>query len=134
RPNDQEVLTATASAFEMLEEFPAALELEKRLFAVGGNPRLKLQMAQNLFMQGDINGANAEIQWVLDNRQITDTVIIQQPRTDTREMQQIKIRAAAYYILGEMYLQLGKKAEARKAFNEAIKIEPYYDMAARRLL
>ncbi len=135
RPNDLQILEPTAAAFEILGEFSLALELEDRLFAITGDPQLKLQIASNQFNQGNIEGAKASLEWVLDNRQQTDTVKVEQPMpTVPDKTQKIRIRAIAYYMLGNLYMQTNNRNKAKQSFEAALQIEPFYDMAATSLL
>lgn len=131
RPNDLDILEPTAAAFEILGSLVPAFELEQRMFSINGDPELKLLMANNLFNQNHVQGAMAELQWIIDNRAKTDTVTTKQPRYENPEQsQEVKIRAVAHYMMGQIFYQNGDKKSALAQMNKANEIDPYYDAAA----
>jgi tetratricopeptide (TPR) repeat protein len=54
------------------------------------------------------------------------------PKSQT-ETQQIDMKAAALNLKGMLYLEQGSKAEAKTAFEEALSIEPNFDLAKENL-
>lgn len=128
-PNDLEVMEPTAMAYEYLEEFKQAIEIEQRMYRLNGNPALKLQIAQNKYKMQDIQGAKDDIQWVLDNRQLTDTIRIDYPMLTANRMQKVKIRAIAYSLMGDMAYQLGEKARAIDFYDKSTKVDQNFEYA-----
>lgn len=134
-PNDLAVLEATAAGLISLQEYPAALELENRMFAVSGDLRLKLQIATLLFEMKQIDAARAEIQYVLDHREIADTMKVEQPMPSyENRTQKVNMTAIAYFSLGQLEMELGNKKAAISNLNKALNADPRFDMAATAIL
>src|SRR5690606_19587095 len=128
---DIHVLEPTAIAYESIMELSKALELEQRLFSISGDPRWKLKTAGILFAQNNVEAARADIQWVIDNKQVTDTIVVEQPQpSDQNKIQKVKIRALAYYMLGELEMRMENRKAAIRYFNKALEVDGHYDMAA----
>lgn len=134
-PNDLATLEATSAGLTALGEYPAALELEKRIFTVSGDPRFKIRIATLLFELQQVEEAKKEINWLLENRQTVDTVLVEQPMPSMQnKTQKVSMRAIAYFSLGQIEMELGNKRKAIEYWNKAMEVEPRYDMAASAIL
>jgi tetratricopeptide (TPR) repeat protein len=135
-PDDLVVLETMSQAYELTGDLAPAAELYKRLFSITGDPRIKLALAGNYFNQGNIEATEAELRWVIDNRQASDTIRIEQPMVSVGndKTQKIKLPAMAHFMMAQMYAQTGQKQKAISSLNQALKVEPYYDLAASLLL
>lgn len=135
QPNDLAILEATAAGLISLQEYPAALELENRMFAISGDMRLKLQIATLLFEMQQVEAARAEIQYVLDHREIADTMKVEQPMPSyENRTQKVNMTAIAYFSLGQLEMELGNKRAAIANLNKALVADPRFDMAASAIL
>ncbi len=135
KPNDLAILEATAAGLISLQEYPAALELENRMFAVSGDLRIKLQIATLLFEMQQVDAARSEIQYVLNHREAADTVKVEQPMPSyENRTQKVNMTAIAYFSLGQLEMELGNKKAAIANLNKALKADPRFDMAATALL
>jgi|GEM_PF-2295964 len=134
-PNDLSILEGTATGLLALQEYPAALELENRMFAISGDLRLKLQTATLLFEMRQVEASRAEIQYILDHRETADTMKIEQPMPSfENRTQKVKMTAVAYFSLGQIEMELGNKKAALANFNKALNADPRFDMAATAIL
>ncbi|MHB1277978.1 MAG: tetratricopeptide repeat protein [Bacteroidia bacterium] len=129
KPNDLDILEPTAMGLSAIREYEKALVLHQRMFAITGDPRLKITIATLLFEMKKIDEARAEIQWIVDHREISDTMKVEQP-SPAFGTQKISMLAVAYYSFGQIEFTLGNKKEALKFWHKALSIEPRYDMAA----
>ncbi len=129
KPNDMDVLEATAMGLSAIQEYDKALVLHRRMFAITGDPQLKLTIATLLFQMKKIDEARTEIQWIVDHREISDTMKVEQP-SQAFGSQKISMLAVAYYSFGQIEYELGNKKEALKYWHKALATEPRYDRAA----
>ena len=129
KPNDLNILEPTAMGLAAMMEYDKALALNQRMFAITGDLRLKITIATLLFEMRKVDEARAEIQWIVDHREISDTMKVDQP-SPAFGTQKISMLAVAYYSFGQIEFTLGNKKEASKYFYKALAIEPRYDMAA----
>lgn len=129
KPNDLAILESTAMGLSAIMEYEKALELHQRMFAITGDPRLKITIATLLFEMKKIEEARAEIQWLVDHPELTDTMKVEQP-SPAFGTQKISMMAVAYYSFGQIEFTLGNKNAAIKFWQKALQISPKYDMAA----
>lgn len=135
KPNDLAILEATSAGLTSTMQLDKALEIERRMFAISGDPRLKIRIAMILFEQKQTDLARQEIQWVIDHREVSDTMRIEQAMPSVKDKtQMVSMRAIAYYTLGELEMGVGNKKEAIRLLNKALEVDPRFDMAATALL
>lgn len=135
KPNDLAILEATSAGLTSTMQLDKALELENRMFAITGDPRLKIRIASLLFELKQVDAARKEIQWVVDHREVSDTMTAEQPSPSYQNRtQKINLRAIALYSLADLEMRLGNKKAAIGYLNRALDAEPKYDLAATTLL
>jgi tetratricopeptide (TPR) repeat protein len=135
KPNDIDILEATAMGLSAITEYEKALVLHQRMFAITGDPRLKITIATLLFELKKIDEARAEINWIIEHREVSDTMKVDQPSPSFKDRtQKISMHAIAYYSLGQIEFTLGNKKNALKYWNKALEIAPNYDLAATSII
>ncbi len=131
-PNDEVILEGTAIAMEALGKIPESIMLQERLFAISGDPRLKLTIANAYASMGDIQKAKDNVNWILnsDNPALDTMTIEQQTLDNSGRSQKVKIKANAHYMMGIIHYRENKKNQAVAEAEKALQISPYFDMAA----
>lgn len=135
RPNDTKILEPTAIALSAIMQYETSLVLHQRLFALSGDPRIKLNNADLLYAMNRIDEARAEINWIIEHREVTDTMMVDQPSPTGKDgVQQISMLAVGHYSLGKLEHALGNTKKALVHWNKAWEIAPRYHLAAESIL
>lgn len=135
RPNDPKVLEPTAIALSAIMQYDKSLVLHQRLFALSGDPRIKLNNADLLYAMNRMDEARTEINWIIEHREVSDTMMVDQPSPTGKDgIQQISMLAVGYYSLGKLEYALGNSKKALAHWNKAWEIAPRYHLAADAIL
>lgn len=136
KPNEMSYLEPTSAALSLMGEFDKAIELDRRMFAITGDLRIKVQIANNFAQAGNFADAKKEIQFIIDNKAAADTIKMEQPMPSMggNKTQKVSLTAMSYLSLGQIALAEENKKEAVKQLNKAMAIQPNYDAAATMLL
>ncbi|TNE82384.1 MAG: hypothetical protein EP332_00470 [Bacteroidetes bacterium] len=130
RPNDLTILEPTAEAMKLNGEFGLAINIQEHIFGLTSDPRVKLMVAESYAYQQNIDKAEENIRWVIDNFSGKDTIKIERPMvSEQNRTQKIKMTAVAHQYLAQIYAETGQKAKALSELDKALAIEPYYDLA-----
>jgi len=128
--NNTTALEIAAYSLEQLGALDRALPHFESMYLLTGD---NFSLYKSGFIQYSLKRfpeALNSVNMLLKNAKPEEKIGFQKSQTET---QQIDMKAAALNLKGMLYLEQGSKAEAKTAFEEALSIEPNFDLAKENL-
>lgn len=136
-PNNRKILELLSIAYESIGGIREALDYTEKLYKLTGSALQLYKIATQQFTLQRYGECNASIDALMQHPQISsEKVTISIPRTGqgAQEMrQEISLKAAAHNIRGAVYSDQKELELAKKAFAEAVQIEPNFVLAKNNL-
>lgn len=130
-PNHTGAMEVSAVSFENIGAKEKALESYEKLFLSSNDFQTLYQMAFLQYDLGRLNESLTNVDILLDKKEAADlTVTYTAPNNQEKEY---PIKAALYNLKGLILKDQGNTEEARKLFNEALKIAPDFPLAKENL-
>lgn len=127
-PKNTETLDLIARCEEKIGNSDTALILYTQLFEASKKMKYKYKMAQFNLAKNDIKLAQSQMDEVFKSQE-TDKDTVDVAINDQGLTQPVPLRAAAFNMQAFIYLQQGNAMKAKKAFEDAVKQYPDFQMA-----
>lgn len=136
QPENRKMLELLSLSHEAIGAVKEALDYSERLYKLNGSATQLYKIGTQQYALKRYGECMGTIQQLLNHPQInTEKVTITIPRTqqtpETR--QEISLKAAAYNIRGAVQVDQKELEAARDSFNEALKVEPTFQLAKSNL-
>ncbi|MCS6904560.1 MAG: hypothetical protein RML72_05765 [Bacteroidia bacterium] len=132
KPNDIRLLSMLAFAYGALGATRESLEYYEKVYKLTGSAYHLYQVAILQFTMRRFGECAQSIEKLLQSPQ-AEIEKVYVPKKGGKEQQEISIRAAAFYVEGQLWKEQKEQEKAKNSFEQALKLEPNFELAASML-